>query len=320
MATFQPYVGLSRACLKEMSRQQDPRAKQRDKLEETLQALLDVTLKCLPTINGSLNQESITLLFEMNHYLLSHKVYYLETGMAKSLMKTNIKLQLSDLKLPYRIFEVSFKDDLLITEGPVPSFMIAVMPGQAEVNACNTFMQSSLQHRQYRYTLNESVGDLVYIRYQAPEGGICHANIPAELFVDRSIDEVVDALGERRLDTFQFTVEFTEADKTIQKTILRIVMGLLCYINTEAPDVQQWSSNNRPAIGNLKPQGWRVGAALPEAWFLRKGHFMVLRHERYARQDSGKARVVWRRPHEVLNRSTPLKPDARGEIIEEEKG
>lgn len=305
----------------------------RNEIPGMMQSMLDLTLTHLPQIEGSLNQESITLLFEMSHYLLSHKVYYVETAMAQSLMKTNLQLQLSDLKLPYRIFEVSFKDDLQTPEGPIPSFLMAVMPEQAEIDSCNTFLQNAAQTGQKEvldtavipglvdgkttlWKLHGTMSSLVYVRYQAPEGGICHANIPASFFADRTIDEAVDIIGENRKDTFQFTIAFSEQDKKIQKNLLRIAMGLLCYINTEAPDIKPWKNNNRPAIGTLKPDGWRVGASLPEAWFLRKGHFMVLRHERYTRQD-GKARVVWRRPHEVLHKGKPLMPEIRGEVVDD---
>jgi hypothetical protein len=310
MAVFVPYEGLTTMMRKEYEVINNTRLG-RNEIPGMMQSMLDLTLTHLPQIEGSLNQESITLLFEMSHYLLSHKVYYVETAMAQSLMKTNLQLQLSDLKLPYRIFEVSFKDDLQTSEGPIPSFLMAIMPEQAEIDSCNTFLGKTTL-----WKLHGTMSSLVYVRYQAPEGGICHANIPASFFADRTIDEAVDIIGENRKDTFQFTIAFSEQDKKIQKNLLRIAMGLLCYINTEAPDIKSWKNQNRPAIGTLKPDGWRVGASLPEAWFLRKGHFMVLRHERYTRQD-GKARVVWRRPHEVLHKGKPLMPEIRGEVVDD---
>jgi hypothetical protein len=312
MSIFQPYVGLTTTARKEWEKIHGKLS--RNNVPNIMQDMLDISLTHLPQIPGSLNQDTITILLEMTHYLLSHKVYYVETALARSLMKTNINLQLSDLKLPYRIFEVSFKDDLKTPEGPIPSFLIAIMPGQSEINACNAFLNKSNQSIPWQ--LNNSMGNLVYVRYQAAEGGICHANIPAEFFVDRSIDEAVEALGKNRLNnTFKFTVEFSDSDKKIQSNLLRIAMGLLCYINTENPDMQEWKNKNRPAFGLIKPDSWRIGASIPDSWFLRKGHFMVLRHERYKRQD-GKTRIVWRRPHEVLHKEKPLVPDAREEIID----
>lgn len=309
MAIFQPYFGLVAAMRKEFEVMHGV-SLDRSEMHRTTQQLLKMALSCLPQIEGSLNQEALTILFEQSHYLLSHKVYYVETALAQNLMKTNIQLRLSDLNLPYRIFEVSFKEDLQTPEGPIPSFLIAIMPAKAEIDACNEFLKEASPDK-----LDGNMGSLVYVRYQSPEGGICHANIPASLFANCTIDEAVEFLGKDRRDTFQFTIEFSEADKMIQKNILRIVMGLLCYINTEAPDIKTWKNRNRPAFGPLKPGGWLIGSTLPESWFLRRGHFMVLQHERYKRQD-GKTKIVWRRPHEVLRSGKPLVPNARGEIIE----
>lgn len=310
MAIFQPYEGLIYKMKKDYESINGRRIRRED-MPDMMHKLLDIGLTCLPTFQGSINQETLTVLFEMSHYLLSHKVYHVETGMAQSLMKTEISLNLHDLKLPYKIFEVSFKDDLRIPAGKIPSVLAVVTPGRAEIDSCNAFLRN-------RYKISDSAGNMLYLRYVSPEGGICHSNIPAEFFLDRSIDEAMDMIGDERRDTFQFTDKLSSSDKMIQRSLLRTVMGLMCYINTESPDVRLWKNKNRPAMGTLKPEGYLVGSTLPDSWFMRRGHFMVLKHERYRRQD-GAVRVVWRRPHEVVNKGRPLMPDARGEVIDHDR-
>lgn len=104
MSIFQPYVGLTTTARKEWEKIHGKLS--RNNVPNIMQDMLDISLIHLPQISGSLNQETITILLEMTHYLLSHKVYYVETALARSLMKTNINLQLSDLKLPYRISQI----------------------------------------------------------------------------------------------------------------------------------------------------------------------------------------------------------------------
>lgn len=309
MATYKPYPGLTHEIKRTFA---EGKKLARTELAEHLATLLATALSSLPRFDKwSLNQEVLALLLEMHHYLLSHKVYYVESGLAQSLMKTEINLQLSELHLPYRIFEVSFSDDLETDDGPMPSTLVAIAPQKAEVDSMNGFLDSVGS----RVRLDYDMADTVYLRYIAPDGGICHANIPVRFFADRPVATVIEDLGDRK-NTFKFTEPFNEQEKRLQAHIIRAIIGLLCYLNTKAPDIEKWKNKNRPAYGPLKPEGWRVGASLPETWLLRKGHFMVLRHERYKRTEEGNARVVWRRPHEVLHRGKPLAPDAREETIE----
>ena len=95
MSIFQPYVGLTTTARKEWEKIHGKLS--RNNVPNIMQDMLDISLTHLPQISGSLNQETITILLEMTHYLLSHKVYYVETALARSLMKTNINLQLSEI-------------------------------------------------------------------------------------------------------------------------------------------------------------------------------------------------------------------------------
>lgn len=259
-------------------------------------------------------QDVIAVLTELCHYTLSHKVYYVKTPFAEQLMNSSIELNIENLFIPHRIFEVCFEDSLELFPGyKATSCLVALDPTEAELGAMQEFLSRGLGHKIDFHSPRRSLA----VRF-APNtqelGVMIHLVIDLDREKGKSIDDVIMSLS-----SFQYTAmqKLSPIEKEAEKKICRVVLGLLCYLNTKEPDLLGFKDRNRPAFGALRPTEFLLGASFTRdiSWHLRRAHWRFLKHERYKRDEAGSARCVWVRSAEINRGAEATERPVKSELV-----
>jgi hypothetical protein len=274
--------------------------------------------------------ECMTGCIEMTHYGLAHKVVNISKNLGERLLKSKMKLSISNLRLPFHIFEVCFENGLLVpgTDFQVPSALVMAAADDATLSALEGTMrviakiQEDLSGQEVPVHVDRNVMKLFTCKFRDPRDNcamkysngdvvnpICHANVNLDFDEGKPIEEVIEGLGE--LTGAPGAIPLDELDKKIQRAVLLGVMGALCYLNTADPDVSKYKFRDRPSMGKASADAILLGAKLdrmPPSWHLREAHFRTLRHSRFKRDDAGAARVVWVRTAEIKGEG-PSEPD-----------
>jgi len=267
-------------------------------------------------MQGELTQDGLLMILEMSHYLLSHQVFCVSAGLAQRLLETKIEIPPENLHIPFRLFEVCFEDSFELKEGvKAPSCLIMYRPDEAQRSTMTAFLQKIAKRLADKLNylraekglppgpipeplVDQSVTELYSCRYRSStDDSICHATINLEKSKGKSIDDVIDNMGVLPGST---VMELSKEDLDVQKRLSKIVFGLLCYLNTDDPDVSVFKDKNRPKLGcgvNSVVVGKDFQAS--PGWHLRSAHWRVLEHERFKRDPNGKIRCVWVRSAEV---------------------
>jgi len=275
------------------------------KLHSVEDALLESAAGLLQMTSGEVTQDHRAVIEEMVHYCLSHHVVCVSAALAEQLSCTEMDVELDHLKLPFHIFEVCIDDKFKIHgDHPAPGVLACIRPSGGTADAITSYAVKSFELlglpvppeivAAYRTKLENSL----YMRWKTPlDGGICHIGIKYDDAIGKPIDTVVDELGVLA-SSIVGMVELDPAEKAIEKKLLRIVLGALCYLNTSDPEVEKFKDRNRPSIGSVPPDIVLLGRTVKRevAFHLRKAHWRHLVHQRFQRDEDGKIKVVWVRP------------------------
>lgn len=319
MPTFKPYEGFlfnikdeaKRNGVK-LSRQQMPKI-----LEDLIKNMGLRNLAATQTPN--MGQQSLLVLLEYVHYLHSHQVYFVKTPFAEKLMESTIELRLNDLnelKIPNHIFEICFEDDFVVDGYKVPSALVVCGLDDGELSIMKSVIEKISDG--HPVVIGDGLQHLFTVRMPSPfDGGMLHTmiNYMHKDNVGKNINTVIDELTDFKNNADMFKVEVKERE--LEKLISRIVLGIICYLNTESPSYMMAKPYNRPIFGDTQPSISLFGQDMTRdvSWHLRRGHWRFLRDERYKRTDEGHIRCVWIRSSEVNRGAKPTIPDAKVTII-----
>jgi hypothetical protein len=295
----------------------------KDKLENKLLELLEIIVARFYKTSGGVQQDLILTVMEMIHYLLSHKVYYITTEFAQKMMQADIKFHLDQLKLPQRVFELCFEDDFEISGIKSPSSLVFIKPDEPVINSIKVFLGKANKMLSERsgikmpeLYISEMIKDSFSIRFRTEDDGICLVNIPCEDYRGKSANEIIDNIGVVDEIKQGSMTELSETEKTAQKNITKIILGLIAYCNTMEPDIINWKNHNRPSLGAVKPTEFLVGSKIRDTkWFIRSGGPVILAHERFKRDEHGNVRVIFRRAAEVNKHAKPSVPDEKPDTV-----
>ena len=274
------------------------------------------------------HSESVSTLYEIMHYTLSHRILNLSTNLAQRFMNSRMTVNVMDLRLPCSIFELCFEQGFLIPEVNVqmPSCLIVALPDTAFLSALTSVatetaqIQLDLINRQRRQNglpmevgrktiVSPGLASMLCIKHRDPfeletardgdtmPASICHCNLDCRLFKP-TIDEIIEDLPLME----GLTVPMNDRDKLVQKRLVAMVFATLCYLNTAKPDIAKYKFHDRPRMGAIPPSAFIIGQNFercPPGWHLRSAHFRTLRHERFRRDEDDKPRVVWVRSAEI---------------------
>jgi len=322
---YEPYFGVAQSMRLEakLSRQK----MKRDELATALDGLFITSCMSKP---GIISTASITIILESIHYLLDHRTYYVSSNLARKLAETDVELDIEAFKqmhLPSRVFEVCF-NDLKINGHKIPSALVTAGLDDTYRNMMNEFIERNtaiineelnrsrkeIGMKSVPYTPPKITSDRFKIDYSLGTDALYHCVIPLDddNFTGKNITEIIESLGVI-CDTAKLSPEEVET----QKYLARIIFGLICYINLPEPDMQKHKDHSRAAIGPNRPQIFMLGKKETEcSWHLRKGHWRILKHERYKRNEDGTIKTIWVRPTEVNKGHAPAMPDNKIEILD----
>jgi hypothetical protein len=310
---FQPYRGYAYSLRHLLPRLIGEKVT-RENLQGYMSEMIKKFLRLRPGENVA-KQDVMAVLTELCHYLLSHKVYYVKTTFAEQLMNSSIELNIENLHIPHRIFEVCFEESL------------ELVPGYKAASCLVALDLTAVEHGAMQEFLSQSVGMPVdfsvplkslAVRFapisELELGAMIHVVIDLDSEKGKPIDDVIQSL-----EPFRYSgemVALAPIEKEAEKKICRIVLGMLCYLNTKDPDVGEFKNRNRPAFGSLRPTEFLLGASFTRdiAWHLRKAHWRFLKHERYKRDEAGSARCVWVRSAEINRGADPSAPARKIEL------
>lgn len=278
-----------------------------------------------------------TALFEMVHYNVSHKVVNVASNLAERLLSSRMTIQIENLTMPWTVFEICFEKGFKIpgTDLQMPSCMIIYKLDEQTKNAMRVFMKDCGEYQkqminelravsgqgainQVEMFINPDLERLFSIKYRDPlkdweSAPLCHCNIDLAKCAGKTVDEVIDNLP--LIEHAVLVTAMDERDKAIQKQVLTVVLGTLCYLNVNDPDIATYKFKDRPRMGIL-PSAQILGASfdkMPPGYHLREPHFRWLKHERFKREQDGTPRVIWVRPTEVGVGRDAAKTSARKE-------
>lgn len=320
---YTPYQGFVWE-IRQRQKERNERFSRQD-LPQQLAGLMDVVAS---HYSGSeISQDGVLIMLEMAHYLLSHKVVYVPTPLAQRLMETSLEVNFENLHVPFHIFEVVFDQDFEIEGYPAPSCLAAVTLDDITFNATSECLNKviSSQTAQKRiarglpvlYHVPEKFKEMATIRFRSPvdNGGICHMTFSSVEDKGKKIDDVIDSLGTYTKSSVGM-VKLNDIERTLEKRLMTIVLGVLCYLNTSEPEMETYKDRNRMSLSAIKPDAVILGKSIEKAtpgWHLRKGHWRFLKHERFTRKNP--ARCVWVRSAEVNKESKPAIPNPNVESL-----
>lgn len=282
-----------------------------------------------------------TMLYELVHYTLSHKVVNVTKNIGERFLKSEMKLRMSNLRLPFCVFEICFEQGLLIpgTDLQMPSCLVISGIDDITMNAIHRYMTMAGEHtlnerkqmfnvlglpfgaQENKVTVDPELNKLFSIKYRdptaiPPSAPICHGNVNSDEDEGKEIDEVIHSLP--LVATSRLVTKMNELDMKIQIQVMRAIMGALCYMNTAEPDMTDFKFPDRPKMGTIPPKAVVLGRNFSpyDEWAMRAAHFKTLTHERYRRDESGKPRVIWVRPYEVNKDRKPGEKPAQSETLE----
>lgn len=304
--------------------------------------LVEMMTKAAGHCNAAGEQtDCATMLYELCHYTLSHKVVNVTKNIGERFLKSEMKLRVSNLRLPFCIFEVCFENGLLVpgTDLQMPSCLVISGMDDMTTDALHRFMtmagERTLDERERIFnslgipfekrtntvTIDPEIKKLFSIKYRdptavPPSSPICHGNVKADEDEGKEIDEVIRSLP--LVASSRLVTKMSEFDMKIQIEVMRAIMGALCYMNTAEPDMTDFKFPDRPKMGTIPPKAVVLGRNFSpyDEWAMRSAHFKTLAHERFRRDESGKPRVIWVRPYEVNKDRKPGEKPAQPELLE----
>lgn len=309
MSIFQPYHGylyeLKRAMKKEGVKLRQ------NKVPEQLLGILG---KIVPH-GGHIGQNGVLVLFEYIHYCFSHQVFFVKTDFAKRLAESKIEIRLDELHIPHRIFEICFEDDLVIDNIKIPSCLVGCGLGDIEMNIMKDAIKKLTG--QDHVSIGDTFRNAFSLRIPSPfDGGMLHVMADSKSSHGKNINTVIDELGEFHMENMD---KLDNKELELEKIVSRIALGIVCYLNTIDPVINDVKASNRPILG-IKPQIQLVGDDSIDAnWHIRKAHWRFLRDERYRRDDSGNFRCVWVRSAEVNRGGTVSASNPRVDVLPKEE-
>ena len=331
MGTFHPYKGSAWTI------------RQFDKFQGTKTNIHAMLMAQAAELNSIGESTDCTLvIFEIVHYSLSHKIINVSKNIAERFLSSKMKLAIDGLRLPNSIFEICFEDGLKIpgTDIQMPSCLVIAKVDEATVGALNAVTRSvckrqidvlqafreaaGLKKFDYKHwsEIDPKLPNMFSVKYRDPlipdgelVGPICHGNINFSKAEGMTVDEVIDGLP---MIKHGHITPMDDRDKYIQKSIFTTVLATLCYMNTKNPDAKPYKFPDRPRLGTIPPDAIVVGQAFdrcPPGWHLRSAHFRKLEHERFQRNEEGKAKIIWVRSAEVGKGQEPAGMQPKEELI-----
>lgn len=254
-----------------------------DDVEQTFKELFDITEQ-----PGA----KILIIEESMHYLLGHHVVYVSSPLAEQFMLTSFGPGIiKNLKTPFTYFEICIEEGLKTPSGElVPPMLVSLPHDDAHIKAMTHFFKKYSNEGSSDWTLPKVVED--YIRNSMiitayTSTGIERVNI-ADAHIEGNIEKRVTEL------------DVKNASKDLLSSIARIALGVICYLNTQNPDVQPHNDFSRPRYAR------RINSIIlgkdvqrDEFFIIRKAHWRYLRDERYKRDEDGNVRMLWIRPANV---------------------
>lgn len=296
------------------------------------ESLLEVLARCMTLVDPkkvnsgeplSFNEDVNGLSLEAVHYFLSHQVVYVATPLAERLACSEITVNLDHLELPFYIFEICFEDDFEIIPGvKAASGLASVNPDMATLNAKLSFVREAALRMPFKLAFPpELTGEhvsIAHIQYRSPfeadRAAMYHARIGTQKHKGQTVEALIDAMTVPEHTGYMSEAANAPHEKQVQTRMMRIMLGVLCYLNTKDPDTKAYRDKNRPSLGDRPPQGILLGSTLermPPGWHLRKAHWRFLKHDRYKRDQQGQARCVWVRAAEINRPELPAVPGAK---------
>lgn len=262
----------------------------------TSKDVLDLSIQAAKQLHdSSAHDPSIFgVVIEAMHYAISHKVVCITKDLAESIVNTNMnEICLDNLRLPFHLFELCVERGTRLPNviGDVPSLLVLVGPDEATTNTimklldrAGMVIDGGIDH----------VSNAFRMMYgQPPEK--YQSNVDLRETKGKTIDDVIN-----ELPAFKVGHSLNDAEKKQSASLMRLIMGTLCYLNVREPDLRTFKDKQRMQLGE-KPSCILLGDKFKPSpsWYLRRAHFRILRDERYRRDDEGKPRVVWIRETEV---------------------
>lgn len=277
------------------------------------------------------NSDGATAIYELIHYTLSHRVLNVSKNIAERFMTSKMNVELNHLHLPCSIFEVCFESDMMVpgTNIQMPSCMVIAKPDDACLGAIGGFMEQVVKiqalPRQPSIHVDPALKNAFLIKYRDPLSPqediiapMCHANLDLLRTEGKTVEQAIE-----ELPLLQKAVRVTamdDQDKMIQKNVMTVVLATLCYLNTNKPDLQSYKFKDRPKLGTIPPTATLIGGRFdrcPPGWHLRSAHFRTLANERFRRDETGKARVIWVRSAEVSRGTEPSGDKIKEKLVDE---
>lgn len=308
MSIFMPYQGYLYE-LKRIMKQEGIKLRQ-DKVPEEL---LKVLGKIVPH-GGHVGQNGVLVLLEYIHYCFSHQVFFVKSNFAKRLAESRMEIRLDELHIPHKIFEICFEDDLIIDGMKIPSCLTGCGMGDVEINIMKDAIRKLTG--QNDVPIGDTFRNAFSVRMPSPfDGGMLHVMADSKSSHGKNIDTVIDELGEFHMENME---KLDSKELELEKIISRIALGIVCYLNTSDPVINDVKSSNRPILG-IKPQVQLVGDSVDANWHLRRAHWRFLKDERYRRDDGGKVRCIWVKSAEVNRGGTVSASNPRVDVLPKEE-
>lgn len=277
---------------------------------------------------GRNHPDTMLIMQEAVHYLLNHQVVYISTPLAQSLMNTEIELELDNLYIPFRLFEICFENDFKIYKDYVaPGTLVLAKADDAILSAFNNFATLSTnfitknlnEYQKLRGLppikpdqpdISDDLQKMLSLRFQSPvDQSLCHCVINSSIDAGKSVDAIIDGL---KMFDNSGIFELNQDEREIEKRLMRIVLGSMCYLGTQDPDVIEYRNRNRKSFYN-KPKEILLGGKFEKdtSWHLRKAHWRFLKDKRFERDKDGNVKCVWVKSAEVNKYSPPAIPDEK---------
>ena len=284
---FQPYKGFAYTIRKRAKANGERNANIQGELGDLL--LRTINRHTHPDGFVRLDKTTTSILTEMVHYRVSHKVVYISKAFAEKMVKGKMRFYVDAIKIPLGVFEICFENDTL------PSCLVTINPSEAEQNAASRITKEVLNLK--NVDMHGLYDDILNFSF-AFEDDVWAVQVPLSEFDGKTVDEVA-AIKTREID----------------RKLIRVIFGILAYWNTKQPDIEKWKNHNRGKFGDIKPSEYLIGSKIQnETWFLRSGGPVMLGHPRYRRDETGHIRIIWRKAAEHNPDGRPPVPQSKRKV------
>jgi len=260
-----------------------------------------------------------TIMNELLHYSLSNTCVQLSSNIAEKFAKSEIRLNLDELQIPIRIFELLFEENFEINGIKMLPTIVLFCPDKSIIDSFKVIYDKTQRHifEQTRLLLEDFDKSFIRNKIVLHSSDVKNDRLYGSFIeVDRLIKDGIEKTI-TNVKTLETTTKLDEEDEKRLAMLYRVIFSLICYLNTKEKDLK-YSKDNSKLTTNKSATIMKIGFSESKTnlkWHIRSGCFHVLKHERFKRREDGTYNVIWVKPSIINKEKAPSFPKEKLTVI-----